>query len=74
MVITFASIPGKAAITFDILQAFVRPLTKLTVNSRELIGLKMTLKIFEDHLEAEKLIAIFTNNQASIAVVKTPKL
>lgn len=62
----FAPIPGEAAITLDREQAFLGPLTEFTVYSRELIGLGLAS-------EVENPIAIFTDNQALIAAVKTPR-
>lgn len=46
---------------------------EFTVYSGKLIGLELALRIVEDHLEVDKLIAIFTNNQAPIAAIKTAR-
>lgn len=72
-VTVFTPIPGEAAITLDKKQAFLGPLEEFTVYSGKLIGLELALRIVEDHLEVDKLIAIFTNNQASIAAIKTAR-
>lgn len=72
-VTVFTPIPGEAAISLDKKQAFLGPLEEFTVYSGKLIGLELALRIVEDHLEVDKLIAIFTNNQASIAAIKTAR-
>lgn len=69
----FVSIPEKAAITLNGNQAFLESLTEFTVYSWKLIGLVLTFKIVETHPEVEKPIAIFTDNQTSIAGVQTYK-
>lgn len=69
----FVSIPEKAAITLNGNQAFLESLTEFTVYSWKLIRLVLTFKIVETHPEVEKPIAIFTDNQSSIADVQTYK-
>lgn len=55
-------IPREVANALDREQTILKSMTNFTRYSKELIGLKLVVKIVEDHPRIEKPIAVFYNN------------